>query len=174
MTRTIYLDMDGVLADFNGFAAQVLDSKVELDENSRWSQEQWEQLAQIDNLYLELRCMPHAEKLVDVARRFRDELGWDLYILTAVPRNNHVPNSFYDKVIWAQRHFPDLVVRFGPYSQDKQQHCTKGDLLVDDRESNLREWEARGGLTVAVKAGEYSRAINRLKNLLEQELNKDS
>lgn len=174
MTRTIYLDMDGVLADFNGFAAKALGTEITLDDNSRLSQEQWERLAQIDNLYLELSCMPHAEKLVDVARRFRDELGWDLYILTAVPRNNDVPNSFYDKVIWAQRHFPDIVVRFGPYSQDKQNHCTRGDLLVDDRESNLLEWRARGGIAIAVKQHEYSRAINSLKNLLEQELNKDS
>ena len=51
----------------------------------------------------------------------------------------------WDKVCWAQEHFPGIPVFLGPYSQDKWQHCRPGDILIDDRTSNCTEWENAGG-----------------------------
>jgi 5'(3')-deoxyribonucleotidase len=65
--------------------------------------------------------------------------------LTAVPKGNDVPWAFYDKVVWVQNYFPDIPVMFGPFSKDKWQHCKPGDILIDDRKSNIAEWQAAGG-----------------------------
>ena len=62
-----------------------------------------------------------------------------------MPKGNDVKWSFYDKVVWAQQHFPDIAVMFGPYSKDKHVHCMSGDILIDDRLSNIEEWAAAGG-----------------------------
>lgn len=174
MNKTLYLDMDGVLADFDSFAHQLLGPQSDPGSSERWPQEQWQQLARVPNLYLQLPKMPLADRMADLARRFRDELGWDLYLLTATPKANDVPDSFYDKVIWTQQHFPDITVRFGPYSKDKQNHCRPGDILVDDRESNCLEWQQRGGEVIRVRKGQYTRALDQLKQRLDQELSKDS
>jgi hypothetical protein len=37
---------------------------------------------------------------------------------------------------------------FGPYSKDKHQHCRPGDILIDDRSSNIEEWQAAGGIAI--------------------------
>ena len=37
---------------------------------------------------------------------------------------------------------------FGPYSKDKWQHCNAGDILIDDRQSNIDEWRAAGGIAI--------------------------
>jgi hypothetical protein len=69
-----------------------------------------------------------------------------LAFLTAIPDNNSVPYAIYDKVTWADTHFPGIPVFFGPYSSDKQVHCRFNDILIDDRKSNCEEWRSAGGI----------------------------
>ncbi len=68
--------------------------------------------------------------------------------MTAVPKGNDIQYAFFDKVEWAQKYFPGVPVFFGPYSKDKYQHCKVGDILIDDRISNIEEWRAAGGLAI--------------------------
>jgi hypothetical protein len=65
-----------------------------------------------------------------------------------VPKANDISWAFYDKVIWAQTNFPGIPVMFGPYSKDKWKHCLTGDILIDDRSSNIDEWRAAGGIAI--------------------------
>jgi hypothetical protein len=37
---------------------------------------------------------------------------------------------------------------FGPYSKDKKDHCVSGDILLDDRKSNIDEWNQAGGIGI--------------------------
>jgi hypothetical protein len=37
---------------------------------------------------------------------------------------------------------------FGPYSKDKHMHCQPGDILIDDRLSNVEEWRTAGGIAI--------------------------
>jgi 5'(3')-deoxyribonucleotidase len=83
--------------------------------------------------------------LVDACRQFAQARGINLFFLTAVPKGNDMHWAFYDKVNWVELYFPDIPVMFGPYSHDKQVHCTPNDILIDDRTSNITEWNAAGG-----------------------------
>jgi hypothetical protein len=65
-----------------------------------------------------------------------------------VPKGNDVKWAFYDKVMWAQKYYPNIPVHFGPYSVDKWHHCQLGDILIDDRASNIEEWRAAGGIAI--------------------------
>ena len=146
--------MDGVLADFNAKAREVLGA-TEADSDSaaragRWPRERWETLKEIYDFYRILPKTPFADQIMALARRYRDELGWNLYILTAIPSGNDVPQAFYHKVQWIQEYYPEVEVHFGPYSRDKAHHCQAGDILVDDRYDNCEAWAQAGGQAIRV------------------------
>jgi len=166
---TIYLDMDGVLADFNTAARLHFNASREeqaaADAAGRWPRERWSTIREQTNFYRTLPKMPQADELVALARRLRDELGWELRVLTAIPHNNDMPEVFQDKFDWMGEYYPDIRVHFGPYSADKQHHARPGDILVDDRVSNCTEWAAAHGIAVKVNSGRYQEALDRLTNI---------
>ena len=140
--KTLYLDMDGVVADFDEYAARTLGIPPS---SGIYPEEVWYKLASNARLYRDLKKTSYADELVAECKDFALTKGYNLYFLTAVPKGNDVKWSFYDKVVWAQQHFPDIAVMFGPYSKDKHVHCMSGDILIDDRLSNIEEWSAAGG-----------------------------
>jgi 5'(3')-deoxyribonucleotidase len=165
---TIYLDMDGVLADFNTAARQFLRATVaderDAEKNGRWPAQSWQKLIDVPNFYRHLPKTSMADDLVALARRFRDELGWELRILTAIPTKNEVPDVFQDKFDWIAEHYPDIRICFGPYSYDKFKHARPGDILVDDRSSNCSEWAEAGGTAVRVISTDYDLALTQLQD----------
>ena len=172
---TLYLDMDGVLADFNAGAAKLLGmppkEAAQIEQRGRWPDQQWRQLAEQANFYLDLPKMQWADKMVELALRFRDNLNYDLRILTAIPKGNDMPEAFHDKIDWINHHYGahDLRVHFGPYSHDKARHCRgRDDILVDDRTSNCAEWQAAGGTAIQVRAGAYGQALVELESIFHQ------
>lgn len=169
MTR-LYLDMDGVLADFNALARETLgatpDDERAAAQRGRWPDEEWRKLKSVPNFYRKLPKTDIADELVALARRFRDELGWEIRVLTAIPKGNDMPDAFQDKLEWMQEYYPDIRVYFGPYSKDKAHHARMGDYLVDDRRDNCREWEAAGGTAIKVNDHDRRAAVSELRELL--------
>ena len=142
---TIYLDMDGVVADFDEYAARTLGVPPS---QGVYPEDIWNKLATNSRLYRDLIKTPYADKLVYQCSVIAKQQGYELKFLTAVPKGNDVPWAFYDKVIWAQKYFPGIPVMFGPFSKDKYIHCRPGDILIDDRTSNIEEWRVAGGLGI--------------------------
>jgi 5'(3')-deoxyribonucleotidase len=171
---TIYLDMDGVLADFNTAARQYLNASREdeqdAEQNGRWPEKSWHRLVDAPHFYRHLPKMPLADELVKLAYRFRDELGWDVKILTAIPTKNEVPDVFQDKFDWIAEYYPGIRICFGPYSYDKYRHARPGDILVDDRASNCEEWAETGATAVRVLSQNYQGALDQLADLLAEKL----
>lgn len=160
--NTIYIDMDGVVADFDGYAEQTLGHK---HNSTHWPPDQWQQLTTIPHLYKNLPKTKQADNIMALARQFRDQLDWDLFMLTAIPKDNDVPDAFQDKILWMQEHYPDIPVRFGPYSKDKHKHCKSGDILVDDRQDNCDQWHSAGG--IAIRAKNRDEALYNLQKTFE-------
>jgi len=165
--------MDGVVADWDARVEEMTGTLRpsrrhqlnQADEYTQWGYDYWEKIRQNQRIYSQLPLVPLAQELAEVARTFRDKLNWNLMFLTAVPRNNDIHWAFHDKFIWAQKYFPDIPVHFGPYSADKHQHCHPGDILVDDRWSNIEQWTKAGGIAIHVRSGEIGPAIDKLKGL---------
>ena len=169
---TLYLDMDGVLADFNALARKTLrataQDEADAAQRGRWPDTEWRKLKSVPNFYRRLPKTEIADDLVRLARRFRDELGWEVRVLTAIPKGNDMPDAFQDKMEWMQEHYPDIRVHFGPYSKDKQHHARTGDYLVDDRMDNCREWEAAGGTAIKVNDQSRSEAVQTLQAVFDR------
>jgi 5'(3')-deoxyribonucleotidase len=171
---TIYLDMDGVLADFNSAARRYLSASREEERaaaaNGRWPVEKWRLLARQQHFYRDLPKTAIADRLVEQALQFEATLGWDIRILTAIPKGNDMPEVFQDKFEWINEYYPGLRVHFGPYSEDKQLHCQSGDILVDDRTSNCTEWRNAGGIAVQVRESTQEAALQELSALFQETL----
>lgn len=161
---TIYLDMDDVVADFNAYANCVLGKK---QDGEKWPHEDWIKLRDNPRLYRELEPTAEADPLVNYCRYLRDHSGLDVMFLTAVPKGNDVHWAFYDKVLWAQRYFPDIPVMFGPFSKDKCVHCKPGDILIDDRTSNCEEWRSAGGFAVQHRK-DLTQTLHELTQIINQ------
>jgi 5'(3')-deoxyribonucleotidase len=140
--KTLFLDMDGVVADFDAYAEMLLGKRTP---GEKWPHEDWQKLREQKRMYRDLPKTPEADELVAYCRKFAEERSLNLFFLTAVPKGNDMHWAFYDKVHWVQEYYPDIPVMFGPFSHDKHIHCTPNDILIDDRTSNINEWNAAGG-----------------------------
>lgn len=155
--------MDGVVADWESAAAEFLGRPMRDPDtltHYRNTVEEWARIKTQTRFYRDLPLMPRVDELVHLARQYRDTLGWHLLFLTAVPAKDDIHWAFYDKVLWAQQHFPDIPVHFGPHSYEKQNHCTPGDILVDDRPDNCEQWRAAGGLAFKVNKNDLGTVLD--------------
>ena len=157
---TLYLDMDGVVADFNEYAHRTLGVPAS---QGIYPDDVWQKLAANPRLYRDLIPITYAGELVATCFNFAQRKQYGFMFLTAVPKGNDVPWAFYDKVEWARKYFPNIPVMFGPFSKDKHQHCEPGDILIDDRSSNIEEWRAAGG--IAIHHVDFDATITALDSL---------
>jgi 5'(3')-deoxyribonucleotidase len=172
---TLYLDMDGVLADFNTAARELLGAtpaeEQQAAQRGRWPEDQWKRLLDQPNFYLNLPKMPLADDLVELALRFKYNLDYEVRILTAIPKGNDMPEAFHDKIDWINHYYGQhgFRVHFGPYSHNKAAHCqSSDDILVDDRTSNCEEWRKAGGVAIQVHPDSYRRALVDLETIFHE------
>jgi 5'(3')-deoxyribonucleotidase len=145
-TPRLFLDADGVLADFDLAARGLLGmrSKEYIDKHGRGMF--WKRLAQAPNFYGDLAEMPDARVLFDAVRHLKPT------ILTGLPAGNWAAPQ---KVEWAAEHFPGVPI-ITCMARDKHLHMHPGDVLVDDREKHRAEYEAAGVVFVHHKNAEDS------------------
>jgi 5'(3')-deoxyribonucleotidase len=136
--RQLYLDCDGVLADFDRGARAILGMSVDAYRERHAVGKFWAQLARAPEFYARLPLMPGAIELFDAVRHL------DPIILTGLPRGNWAAAQ---KVRWAAEHFPGTRI-ITCMAVDKRSHCRPGDVLVDDTLKHRHLWEAAGGIFV--------------------------
>lgn len=142
---TIYLDMDDVVADWMGYARAYL-KQPEWKEGEMLPDQTWRRLKDDQRMYSKLPLKEGAYDLVDWCRTYCKANDANLFFLSAIPHGNDMPWAPQDKVFWGQEYFPDIPVFLGPYSHQKHMHVRNpGDILIDDRRSNIEEWERAGG-----------------------------
>jgi 5'(3')-deoxyribonucleotidase len=136
--RKLYLDCDGVLADFDRGAEMVLGLPPRVFEQRHGRGPFWARLAQAPDFFANLPLMPGASELFAAVRHLHP------VILTGLPRGNWAAAQ---KVRWAARHFPGTKI-ITTLAADKRDHCRSGDVLVDDTLKYRHLWEAAGGIFV--------------------------
>jgi 5'(3')-deoxyribonucleotidase len=131
--KKIYVDMDGVLADFDAWK----DAQPEITDDPSL----WEAVCKIPHFYSILKPMPEAHRLMS----YLQSLHIPLAILTGIPRKTTVPDAEFDKSEWTLKNFGHIEFHIGPFSQDKQNWSGPGLILIDDKPVNIQQWEAKGG-----------------------------
>lgn len=139
----VSLDMDGVLADFEGKVLEVF-GKTPSEIPSR---ELWANISRYDKevepFFETLPMLPDAKELI----RFVDENFAEWNILTA---SGYTPKNVAEqKKAWASKVISPLVdVIVVRKSEEKAQHASKNAVLVDDRMKSIGPWRAAGGIGV--------------------------
>ena len=138
MARQLYLDCDGVLADFDKGAAAALGLPPRAFEKRFGAGRFWAKLATAPDFYFSLPLMADAMELFDAVKHL------DPIILTGVPRGNWAADQ---KVRWAAKHFPGTRI-ITTMARDKRNHAKDGDVLVDDQLKHAHLWEEAGGIFI--------------------------
>jgi len=131
----LFLDLDGVLADFDAGAKMVLRMSPKAFEAKYTRREFWRRLARAKDFYATLPLMPDAMELFEAVRHLEPT------ILTGLPLGNWAAPQ---KVKWAAEHFPGTKI-ITTMARDKFRHMTGMDVLVDDRADHRDKWENAGG-----------------------------
>ena len=142
----LFLDADGVLADFDAGAQRLLGMKPKAFIAKHGRGEFWKRLARAKNFYGTLPEMSDARLLFDAVKHLEPT------ILTGLPLGRWAAPQ---KVEWAAEHFPGVPI-ITCVAADKHKHMKPGDVLVDDREKHRAAYEAAGVVFVHHKNAEDS------------------
>jgi len=151
---TVYLDMDGVLADFFGGVEKMygVDHWKELtsDKTKDLKKEVIDRITGTD-FFATLPKFQSADALIDMVKKFT---GGKFSINTSPLRGDHENSGKYKKV-WISNNIeqPDEIVvtaRKETYAKNKANGMPN--ILIDDRPVNIQRWQAAGGHGILYQA----------------------
>ncbi|MET0556882.1 MAG: hypothetical protein ABW221_27835 [Vicinamibacteria bacterium] len=135
----LFLDCDGVLADFDAGFEERFGTKPRAYEAKHGASRFWNEIRLADPpFYLMLPLKPDAPALYGAVAHLEPT------ILTGKPQGDWAEPQ---KRAWAGVHFPDVPV-IVCLARDKPDYCRPGDVLVDDQDKHRQPWEAKGGIFV--------------------------
>lgn len=159
--KKIYLDMDGVLCDFNKNFREISDGENFTDYSNKYGfAKSWKM---IENLGIEFwRDMDWnegGEKLWDFLKNFDN-----LEILTGSPYGKVGEYAKKGKEIWIKNNIGDIKVNH-IVGKLKYTYVKNEDILIDDSKRNCDLWDKVGGISILHK-NTYT-TIEKLKNLIK-------
>ena len=128
MKKIVYIDMDHVLADFEGGKAKV---PKEIADALPWN-ERWQEPAfnTVEGFFFNLDPMPGA---IEAVKALEESGLYDLHVLTASPWEN--PGAAAEKMRWIKKWFGEGTdnVFFRKITISHNKEKLKGDYIIDDR-----------------------------------------
>ena len=163
----VYLDMDGVLADFFGgveFLYGVEHWKELTNDKTKDLKKQVIDRITGTDFFAVLPKFDTADALIDMVKKFT---GGKFSINTSPLRGDHENSAKYKK-IWIQNNIeqPDNIIVTGrkeSYAKDKGTGTPN--ILIDDRPINIEKWQAAGGYGILYQANRDS--LDKVKKGLE-------
>ena len=163
----VYLDMDGVLADFFGgveFLYGVEHWKELTNDKTKDLKKQVIDRITGTDFFAVLPKFSTADTLIDMVKKFT---GGKFSINTSPLRGDHENSAKYKK-LWIQNNIeqPDEIVVTGrkeSYAKDKGTGTPN--ILIDDRPVNIERWQAAGGYGILYQANRDN--LTKVKKGLE-------
>lgn len=149
----IWLDCDGVLADFDTYAEAIFGLPPRKAEAELGAKRFWCDLQSHEGFYERLPLMPDARELFEAVEHLNP------IILTGCPLGGWAEPQ---KRAWGRKHFPETKM-ICCASKDKRNHMLPGDVLVDDWPKYKELWEEAGGIFVLHTSAKES--IAKLREL---------
>jgi hypothetical protein len=135
----IFLDCDGVLADFDSAAFRLFGERSRAAQESLGNKEFWKRIHATRNFYRSLAVLPDGRALYNGIAHLKP------VILTGCPIGGWAEPQ---KVAWATEHFPGVKI-ITCRAKEKFFHMKHpGDVLVDDYPRYKHLWEQAGGTFV--------------------------
>jgi len=150
----VYIDMDGVLADFFGGVEQMYGvqhwKELVSDKTKDLKTEVINRITGTD-FFATLPEFPNADQLITMVKKFT---GGTFSILTSPLRGDHEVSTKYKK-LWIKQHIenPEQTIVAGrkeSYAKDKASGTPN--ILIDDRPVNIQRWQGAGGYGILYQA----------------------
>ena len=152
MDYKIYCDMDGVLADFERGYEEL--TGIDLRGEFQKGEDFWDPISKAGvGFWAGLKWMSDGQKLWNHLKPYKPDL------LSAPSRED---SSRIGKHVWVKHKLPGtkLILR---YAKQKQELATPESILIDDRQVNIDQWEAAGGIGILHTSADNT--ISQLKQL---------
>lgn len=160
----LYLDLDGVFADFDAHYAAMF-GKYDKDIPDA---ELWGKIHASPSFFRDLPMCPGAAEFFREAMRAYSLCDvHDIAILTACPKDNYA-HVARQKREWVREHLSTSVMVLptaGGSSKPLFMH-EPGDILIDDFDRNTNAWKAAGGRAILHK-GDFGHTKAQLWSLIE-------
>jgi|TARA_R100000027_G_C2244784_1_gene92978 5'(3')-deoxyribonucleotidase len=154
--RQIFLDMDGVLSDFESKITEMLGSKVWNDDAGHKVYDDHKRELTSKHMFRRMDPLPDAWKLTDWCLNS----GIHTEILTAAGTVNR-EIVVRDKIEWIREHInPYWTVIPTFKGSQKAAFAHKKAVLIDDRDKNIELWIKAGGIGIL-----HTTADNTIKQL---------
>jgi 5'(3')-deoxyribonucleotidase len=164
-TTKIYVDMDGVLADFFTEWGKLMGK----DDWRNIGQENipaaLEKIKQTENFWLNLPLTPNAKNLLSLIKDVKGS-----YSICSSPLPGD-PNSEPHKREWIKNNLSFFLPEEIIITHDKAKYATQPDgtpnILIDDYGKNIQQWEAAGGVGFKHKDHKFERTAQNLKQHMQ-------
>jgi len=166
----IYVDMDGVLADFFGSWAKLMGKDNYRDIKD--VEPALQKIKDTENFWLDLPLTNNAKGLLGLIKKVKGE-----YKILSSPLPGD-PNSEPHKREWIKKHldfFPptDVII-----THDKAKYATQKDgtpnILIDDYGVNINKWESSGGIGFKHKDHKFERTAKNIKQHMDADVEEGS
>jgi PAS domain-containing protein len=146
---TIYLDMDGVIVDFDRQFEEAFDMPPREFEEAFGTEMFWKKIEERGvGFWRGMKWMPGGQELYNRVAQH------DHYLLSSPSKSN---TSKIGKHMWKKDNTPNTKLILSR-SYNKKNYADKSNILIDDRESNIQQWRDAGGIGILYKSAEQVNA----------------
>ena len=146
----VYLDMDGVLADFDQRFKDISGMEPKEFEDKYGKKAFWDLIDEDNKIsfWVGIKPMPGAAALVNAVKNYNYEL------LTSPSSKKQ---SYLGKILWVRNHSdilggkPRINFKKAKEKHEVKPELSKTDILIDDREDTIGRWNAAGGTGIVYK-----------------------
>jgi 5'(3')-deoxyribonucleotidase len=151
----LYLDLDGVFADYEGEYKRLTGG-----DPSEKGKNKFNRFRNFPHFYRDLPLLPNAMKLWNFVKQYHPKF------LSAA--SNYLKTSREDKELWVHQYFdipkgPRVIIC--NYPQDKWKYAKPGAVLIDDKKQNCEDWVRAGGIAIHHKT--VDETIRQLQILMK-------
>ena len=146
----IFVDLDGVLAGFDTGIKQ-LTGKYPYELKKK---DMWDAVYSIPDFFEKLPWTPEGRTLWNYIKPLNPT------VLTGLPQS---PTGEQQKRKWCAQHLGTSVPVIVCPSKDKQKYAGTGTVLIDDRNDNIMQWKAAGGIGILHRT--LPKTLERLRKL---------
>ena len=142
----IYLDMDGVIANFEKRYLELYGVTPQQTRNNKEFGGFFDSFIEGNN-FITLELMPDA---MDLVRALRNALPPTQILSSTASTKRHEAIS-KQKIEWLETHGIDFQRNLVPGKELKKRYARTDTLIIDDTESVINDWRAAGGVAILHK-----------------------
>jgi hypothetical protein len=143
----IYLDMDGVICDFQDRYKKLFDSLPERDDKTKTFYKNFDKFIEGRN-FADLNMMEGSITLIHTLEKLYEEYGIVTEILSSTASEKRHENIKQQKEEWLKTHGITFKQNFVPGKSLKYKFAEPTALIIDDTVSVIDDWRRAGGQAI--------------------------